>query len=162
MDLVMPIKDGFAAIREIRALPAPAARVPIIAVSASAFENTRLQSVAAGCEDFITKPVRLDQVIDVVGRLLALTWQRAETSTEFSAARPRPDFASLVLPQALARELYELALSGDVQRLSSRLRESRRGDQATIDAVDALASLAEDYDTRGLRAVLRPMAERAT
>ncbi len=66
------------------------------------------------------------------------------------------------LPQPLARELYELALSGDVQRLSSRLKESRRGDQATIDAVDALASLANDYDTRGLRAALRPMAERAS
>ncbi len=64
MDLVMPIKDGFAAIREMRALSTPLARVPIVAVSASAFENTRVQSAAAGCEDFITKPVRLDQVID--------------------------------------------------------------------------------------------------
>jgi CheY-like chemotaxis protein len=162
MDLVMPVKDGFAAIREIRALPTPAARVPIVAVSASAFENTRVQSVAAGCEDFITKPVRLDQVIEVVGRLLALTWRRAEASTEFSAAQPRPDFGSLKLPPALARELYELALSGDVQKLSSRLKESRRGDPATIDAVDALASLADNYDTRGLRAALRPMAERAS
>jgi len=163
MDLVMPIKDGFAAIREIRELPTPAARVPIVAVSASAFENTRVQSAAAGCDDFITKPVRLDHVIEVVGRLLGLTWQRAEhATTEFTAARPRPDFNSLALPQALARELYELALSGDVPKLSSRLRESRRGDQATIDAVDALASLADDYDTRGLRAALRPMAERAS
>lgn len=162
MDLVMPIKDGFAAIREIRALSTPVARVPIVAISASAFENTRVQSAAAGCQDFITKPVRLDQVIEVVGRLLALTWQRAEASTEFSAGRPRPDFGSMKLPQPLARELYELALSGDVPRLSSRLKESRRGDQATIDAVDALASLANDYDTRGLRAALRPMAERAS
>ena len=162
MDLVMPVKDGFAAIREIRELPTPAARVPIVAVSASAFENTRVQSVAAGCDDFITKPVRLDHVIEVVGRLLALDWRRPEAATEFTAARPRPDFKRLALPQALARELYELALSGDVQRLSSRLKESRRGDQATIDAVDALASLANDYDTRGLRAALRPMAERAS
>jgi two-component system sensor histidine kinase/response regulator len=162
MDLVMPIKDGFAAIREIRELQTPASRVPIVAVSASAFENTRVQSVAAGCDDFIIKPVRLDHVIDVVGRLLALTWQRAEEgSTQVSAARPRPDFSSLVLPQPLARELYELALSGDVQKLSSRLRESRQGDPATIEALDALASLANDYDTRGLRAALRPMAERA-
>ncbi|HEY7639863.1 MAG TPA: GAF domain-containing protein [Steroidobacteraceae bacterium] len=163
MDLVMPIKDGFAAIREIRELPTPAARVPIVAVSASAFENTRVQSVAAGCDDFITKPVRLDHVVEVIGRLLELTWRRGHaSSTEFTAARPRPDFSTLVLPPALARELYELALSGDVQRLSSRLKESRRGDQATIDAVDALASLAADYDTRGLRAALRPMAERAS
>jgi len=163
MDLVMPIKDGFAAIREIRELQVPAARVPIVAVSASAFENTRVQSVAAGCDDFITKPVRLDHVIDIVGRLLGLAWRRAEEgSTQVSAARPRPDFSSLALPQPLARELYELALSGDVQKLSSRLKESRQGDQATIDTVDALASLVDDYDTRGLRAALRPMADRAS
>jgi CheY-like chemotaxis protein len=138
--------------------------VPIVAVSASAFENTRVQSAAAGCDDFIAKPVRLEHVIDVVGRLLGLAWQRAEEegSTQVSVARPRPDFSALALPQPLARELYELALSGDVQKLSSRLRESRGGDQATIDAVDALASLADDYDTRGLRAALRPMAERAS
>jgi CheY-like chemotaxis protein len=162
MDLVMPVKDGFTAIREIRELPTAAARVPIVAVSASAFESTRVQSVAAGCDDFITKPVRLDHVIEIVGRLLALDWRRPEAASEFTAARPRPDFKRLALPQALARELYELALSGDVQSLSSRLKESRRGDQATIEAVDALASLANDYDTRGLRAALRPMAERAS
>lgn len=162
MDLVMPIKDGFTAIREIRELPTPASQVRIVAVSASAFENTRVQSVAAGCDDFITKPVRLDHVVEVVGRLLDLTWRRSEAATEFSAARPRPDFGRLILPPPLARELYELALSGDVQKLSSRLKESRRGDQATIDAVDALASLVADYDTRGLRAALRPMAERAS
>jgi CheY-like chemotaxis protein len=163
MDLVMPIKDGFAAIREIRGLSTPIARVPIVAVSASAFDNTRMQSTAAGCDDFIAKPVRLESILEVVGRLLMLKWRRgADGSTEHSPAAQRPDFTRLRLPQPLARELYELALSGDVQRLSRRLKESRHGDHTVIAAVDALTSLADDYDTRGLRAALRPMAERAS
>jgi two-component system, sensor histidine kinase and response regulator len=164
MDLVMPIQDGFAAIREIRSLSTALARVPIVAVSASAFDNTRMQSTAAGCDDFVTKPVRLESIIEIVGRLLMLKWRHAnEAPTEHSAPpKQRPDFASLSLPQPLARELYELALSGDVQRLSRRLKESRNGDHAVIAAVDALTSLANDYDTRGLRAALRPMAERVS
>jgi signal transduction histidine kinase/DNA-binding response OmpR family regulator len=162
MDLVMPIKNGFEAIREIRALPGPAARAPIVAVSASAFDNTRTQSVAAGCDDFVTKPIRLDHIIEIVGRLLALEWTHPnEGSTEVTSGRARTDWTSLRLPQPLARELYELALSGDVQSLNRRLAESRNGDPATLAAVDALAGLAHDYDTRALRAALRPLAERA-
>jgi signal transduction histidine kinase/DNA-binding response OmpR family regulator len=161
MDLVMPVQNGFEAIREIRALAGPIARAPIVAVSASAFDNTRTQSVAAGCDDFVTKPIRLDHIIEIVGRLLGLEWTHPnDGSTEVTSGRPRTDWASLRLPQPLARELYELALSGDVQSLSRRLAESRNGDRATLEAVDALAGLAHDYDTRALRAALRPLAER--
>ncbi len=163
MDLVMPIKDGFAAIREVRGLSTLVANVPIVAVSASAFDNTRMQSTAAGCDDFIAKPVRLESIVEVVGRLLMLKWRHShDAPAELSTAPERPDFSSLTLPQPLARELYELALSGDVQRLSRRLKESRQGDHTIVAVVDALSTLADDYDTRGLRAALRPMAERAS
>jgi signal transduction histidine kinase/DNA-binding NarL/FixJ family response regulator len=159
MDLFMPVKDGFEAIREIRAMSGDVSRTPIVAVSASAFDSTRLQSTAAGCDDFVTKPIRLDHVVEIVGRLLRLDWTDAASgSTEVSPAAPRRDWNALRLPQPLARELYELALSGDIQSLSRRLHESRNGDHATVDAVDALAGLAQDYDMRALRAVLKPLA----
>jgi CheY-like chemotaxis protein len=161
MDLVMPIKDGFEAIREIRAADGPLAKVPIVAVSASAFENTRVQSTAAGCDDFVTKPIRLDHVVAIVGRLLHLEWTNQDRgATEVSDGRRQVDWNALHLPAALARELYELALSGDVQGLTRRLNESRRGEVA-VEAVDALANLAQDFDMRGLRAALKPLAERA-
>jgi signal transduction histidine kinase/DNA-binding response OmpR family regulator len=161
MDLVMPVKDGFEAIREIRAMPGAIARAPIVAVSASAFDNTRTQSVAAGCDDFVTKPIRLDHIIEIVGRLLQLEWTHpSEGATEISSGRPRTDWGALRLPRSLARELYELALSGDVQLLSRRIVESRNGERSTTEALDALAHLAQDYDTRALRAALRPLAER--
>jgi signal transduction histidine kinase/ActR/RegA family two-component response regulator len=160
MDLVMPIKDGFEAIREIRASAGPLARVPIVAVSASAFENTRVQSTAAGCDDFVTKPIRLDHIVAIAGRLLQLEWTHEQGTLEVSGGRPVTDWDTLRMPVQLARELYELALSGDVQGLTRRLDESRRNDIA-VQAVDALAGLAQDFDMRGLRAALRPLAERA-
>jgi CheY-like chemotaxis protein len=73
MDLVMPVMDGFEATAEIRKLDLgyePA----IVAVSASVFDMTKEQCRAAGCDDYLVKPVDVDQLLDVVEELTHIRW----------------------------------------------------------------------------------------
>ncbi|HEX7373354.1 MAG TPA: GAF domain-containing protein, partial [Steroidobacteraceae bacterium] len=87
MDLVMPVMDGFEAIRRLRTEP-PRDDLRIVALSASAFDATRTQSIAAGCDDFMIKPVRLELVVDLLGRELGLHWLRDATAPAPLAAAP--------------------------------------------------------------------------
>lgn len=64
MDLHMPQLDGLEATRQIRALESAVKEVPIIALTASAFTEDRDRCLAAGMNDFITKPIRLNYLLE--------------------------------------------------------------------------------------------------
>ncbi len=59
VDVSLPGMDGMEAIRRIRALDSPVARVPIVCVTALASEKDRVDALAAGADAYLTKPVRL-------------------------------------------------------------------------------------------------------
>jgi CheY-like chemotaxis protein len=73
MDLIRPEMDGFEATRRLRQLPQFHDTV-VIAVSASAFEHSRQQSLAAGCNDFLVKPVRIDKLLFRLQEYMKLEW----------------------------------------------------------------------------------------
>jgi CheY-like chemotaxis protein len=64
MDLHMPQLDGLQATRQIRAFESKVKEVPIIALTASAFTDDRDRCLAAGMNDFITKPIKLDYLLE--------------------------------------------------------------------------------------------------
>jgi signal transduction histidine kinase len=67
MDVRMPGIDGLEATRRLRQA---GARVPIVALTADAVEEHRKECLAAGCDGYVTKPVELKTLLDVVGGLL--------------------------------------------------------------------------------------------
>jgi CheY-like chemotaxis protein len=68
MDIHMPGMDGLAAARAIRALPGPAARVPIVAVTANAYRSHAAECIEAGMNDFLAKPYRKAALVDAIRR----------------------------------------------------------------------------------------------
>jgi two-component system cell cycle response regulator DivK len=69
MDLEMPGIDGWEATRRLKADPRTR-DIPIIALSAHALAGTREKALAAGCDEFDTKPVEFDRLIATIRRLL--------------------------------------------------------------------------------------------
>ena len=68
MDLQMPGMDGMEATLAIRALDGPQAGLPIIAMTANAFEEDRLACLAAGMDDYVAKPIDLEQLARAIAR----------------------------------------------------------------------------------------------
>ena len=69
MDLSLPKLDGWEATRRLKADPATRA-IPIIALSAHALAGARERALAAGCDEFDTKPVVFDRLLEKITRLL--------------------------------------------------------------------------------------------
>jgi two-component system, sensor histidine kinase len=88
MDLHMPELDGIAATRAVRALPGDKARLPIVALTADAFAETRTRCLEAGMDDFLSKPVTLDALAQVLARSATVAASRAEAeiAAEVAAA----------------------------------------------------------------------------
>jgi CheY-like chemotaxis protein len=69
MDLSLPQLDGLAATRRIREQEG-ARRVPIVAVSAHDSADFHAEALAAGCNEYVTKPIDFDQLVQLLGRLV--------------------------------------------------------------------------------------------
>ena len=71
MDVQMPIMDGFAATRAIRVLPAGyQSRIPIVAMTANAFEEDRKAALDAGMDEHISKPIDIDKMKYILSKFL--------------------------------------------------------------------------------------------
>ncbi len=69
MDLNLPVLDGWEATRRLKADPATEA-IPVIALSAHAMAGDREKALAAGCDDFDTKPIELSRLLGKIAALL--------------------------------------------------------------------------------------------
>jgi signal transduction histidine kinase len=125
MDLHMPDMDGFAAARTIRALPPPLGTVPIVALTADAFQTSRELAREAGMEGFLTKPAHLPQLRDALTRYAAAPAQRPPAA---APSGPLLDIATVTgIAQALTGPRYARLLDrffADRESIMAALRQT--------------------------------------
>ncbi|HEY9747706.1 MAG TPA: response regulator [Allocoleopsis sp.] len=79
MDMQMPVMDGYEATRQIKRSPLGQQTV-VVALTASAFEEQRQDILSAGCDDFIRKPFRKEDLIATIGQHLGVQYLYEELS----------------------------------------------------------------------------------
>ncbi len=103
LDLMMPEMSGFELNRQIRQSPL-LKNIIIIAVSANVFQQTQQEILAAGCNDFITKPVQINTLLQRLQIHLGLEWVYSEIQSE-----PIDETLPLIIPpQTELKTLLEL------------------------------------------------------
>jgi CheY-like chemotaxis protein len=70
MDMSLPVMDGWQATRTIKADPTTSA-IPVMALTAHAMTEDRERAMAAGCDEFETKPVDIDRLLSKIEALLS-------------------------------------------------------------------------------------------
>ena len=69
MDMSLPVMDGWTATRTIKD-DAELKNIPVIALTAHAMEGDREKAMAAGCDDYDTKPIELPRLLEKIGKFL--------------------------------------------------------------------------------------------
>ena len=69
MDMSLPVMDGWAATQAIKADP-ELSKIPVIALTAHAMAGDREKAMAAGCDDYDTKPIELPRLLEKIAKFL--------------------------------------------------------------------------------------------
>jgi CheY-like chemotaxis protein len=150
MDLAMPGMDGWETIRVIHRERLSDARIAI--VSANAFDKGLENELGIGNDDFITKPVRLDELLDWLGRALALEWIELDTDV---APAPPADSEFAWPPREALAALAEQVDVGYVRGIHARIDAIAATHPQCAPLVARLRELAQGFRLEELAAMLK-------
>jgi PAS domain S-box-containing protein len=151
LDLRMPGMDGLEATRRLRAMPDTRDLV-IIAVSASAFEQHREDCLAAGANDFLAKPFRLDRLLDLLHTHLGIEMIYADAP----AAGPSPTAGDgrgmeRIVPTAAELDgLLDLARRGHIKQILAEAQRLEVLDARYAPFLAEVRALTEQFQVKKL------------
>ena len=145
--------DGFEATRQLK-INSAFKSIPVIALSASVFEENQRQSSKAGCDDFIPKPVRVDVLLEMLQKHIDIEWTYDKDS--LPATERVEDIAptptTLIPPQSEEIEqLAELAKIGDIRSIVKRLQKIEESGEQYGPFVTKIQNLAKQYKMQEIR-----------
>jgi PAS domain S-box-containing protein len=162
MDLRMPVMDGLETARRLRKLP-ELKDVVLIALSASVFESTQQESILAGCDDFLPKPIEANHFLEQLRVHLGLEWvyeqsseNKKRTTSSLSPASGFPAYSSL-LPAAAesVTQLLKLAAMGDIEEIFDENAKLEILEPKLVPFVAKLRQLVKGFQLKQIRNILK-------
>jgi PAS domain S-box-containing protein len=154
MDLLMPRIDGFEATRRIRQA-AKLKNAVIIAVSNSASDQHHQDSLAAGCNDFIAKPIQPNEILEKLEKYLKLKWVFAANHQDHTPVSKQTKQSLIGPPPEIVDELYNFAMQGNVGGIIEQAAQLKTIDNKYIPFADTLQQLANEFQVRKLRDLIK-------
>jgi signal transduction histidine kinase/DNA-binding NarL/FixJ family response regulator len=151
-DLAMPVMDGFAMLRQIRASE-PLQSLKVVVSSASVAQIDQQMSLDAGGDDFLTKPVQVDELFQLLQQHLELTWKLDETSSESSIQLQSTDLISP--PAADLKTWLELAQEGRLKKLIAVAEQLGQENQPYQPFIRQVIQFAKQFQSEQLEQFLQ-------
>ncbi|AFY44016.1 ATP-binding protein [Nostoc sp. PCC 7107] len=150
-DLGMPIMNGLQMTQDLRSRTEFTATV-IIASSASVLSLNRQQSSAAGCNDFLPKPVQAEELFAQIKSYLKLDWIYEDINSN------QPFFSDdIIFPPAIElMNLYQAAKAGYVMGIQEEVDRIQKLDNKYINFTNKILKLIEDFEDETIVEMLKP------
>ena len=154
-DLSMPVIDGWEMLSQVRQSE-NFKNIPIIVSSASVYEIDRQQSLAAGGDNFLSKPVQAEELYVLLAKHLDLSWVYAETLTLPTVTVAMQVELEIVRPPASElANLIEYARKGQMKGIEQELEKLTKSDAKYQPFVNQLNQLVKQFNIQKIRQFLQ-------
>jgi CheY-like chemotaxis protein len=166
-DLVMPGMDGFEMIRQLRVIP-PLSQVPIITSSTSIFASEQNLSLAAGANDFLSKPIEAEVLLNLLQKHLNLEWiyelsdasdQTTENSVAPQSVGAKAEEVFVIPPSVDLVILYDLAMQGLIKELEEECDRQEKANATYAPFIQSLRQLTQSFQITKIQTVLEQYLE---
>ncbi|MEG4146398.1 ATP-binding protein [Microcoleus sp. Pol12B5] len=160
-DLVMPVMDGFEMSRRFRK-SSEFKDVILIASSASVFEFDRKNSHEAGCNEFLAKPIQVEELLEVLKNYLQIEWIYDHPAD--LANTPQADFTDLlnvqggelvIPPSAELVALFNAARIGDIEVVEQEANRLKQIDGNYLPFANKILQFAKNFEEKELLAFVK-------
>ena len=152
MDLRMPKMNGLDATRQIRKLSG-LEQIIILAISASSFEHNRKECTEAGANGFLSKPFRINRLLELFRDhlQLELLYETADTSEGTSRSKQEMSHETVIYPPAEElTHLVNLAMRGDIKNLLHEAHRLERKNPQLMPFLETVRTLGESFQVKKL------------
>jgi signal transduction histidine kinase/CheY-like chemotaxis protein len=153
-DLAMPIMDGLTMIKHLRQ-EVEFQDVVIIASSASVFDFHRQEALDAGCNNFLPKPIQIEELLEHLQNYLQLVWIY-QNEDKLIAKMPENSVAEMVLPSSLElMGLYQAVQRCDVADIHAEVHNIKQLNAKYIPFINRVLTLIEEFEMEGIAALIQ-------